>query len=143
MVRTSLIAVALVAVLALVACGDDDGGSRDDRPAAAATAPDPERYCALTRRLDADGEKFFAGLGRDATPADYEAAERRFIEQSGTQLAELQRVAPAQIAADVRKLLAGMRQRAGLKPAIEVSEAQASAAEQRITAYEKRACGAS
>lgn len=142
MVRTSLIAVALVALLGLAACGDDDSDNRDDRPAAAAAAPDPGRYCALTRRLDADGEKFFAGLGRDATPEDYAAAERRFIEQSSPQLAELQRVAPTQIAADVRKLLAGMQQRAGLKPAIEVSEAQASAAEQRITAYEKRACGA-
>lgn len=53
---------------------------------------------------------------------------------------ELARVAPREIAADVQTLFAGMRQRAGLKPAKQVSEAQASAAESRIRAFERRSC---
>lgn len=140
MSRTSLVAVALVALLGLAACGADD----NDEPATAtpSSAEDRDRYCALTRELDADGEKFFAGLGRDASPKEFEAAERRFVEDSSARLDELQRVAPRQIAADVAKLLAGMRQRAGLQPTITVSEAQASAADERVQAYEKRNCGA-
>lgn len=141
MLRTSLIAVALVALMGLAACGGSDN-DESAKPSASTTAEDRARYCALTRQLDADGEKFFAGLGRDASPKEFEAAERRFIRDSRPQLDELRRVAPRQIAADVDKLLAGMQQRAGLTPAIAVSEAQASAAEKRIQAYEKRNCGA-
>lgn len=40
----------------------------------------------------------------------------------------------------MHKLFAGMRERASLKPGIEVSEAQASAAEERIKAFERRSC---
>lgn len=142
MLRTSLTALALVALLGLAACGDDDSADGDNGPAAASTtsAPDPERYCALTRRLDAEGEKFFAGLGRDATPEQFEAAEAKFIKQSRPELDELRRVAPREIASDVDKLLAGMQKRAGLQPTIEVSEAESSAADERVQAYEKRRC---
>ncbi len=51
-------------------------------------------------------------------------------------------MAPRQINTDVRKLLAGLHERAGLQPEIEVGEAEASAAEKRIDAYEKRVCKA-
>lgn len=142
MLRTSLIALALAALLSLAGCGGDDDHDKAARQATTAAVGDPARYCALTRELDADGEKFFAPLGRDATPKQFEAAERRFIEASQPRLAELRRVAPRQIAGDVQKLLAGMQQRAGLKPAVAVSEAQAAAAEERIRAYEKRTCPA-
>lgn len=142
MLRTSLIAVALAALVSVGGCGDDDDDDDAAGQATIAAVADPARYCALTRELDADGEKFFAGLGRDATPKQFEAAERRFIEASQPKLDELRRVAPRQIAGDVQKLLAGMQQRAGLKPAVAVSEAQAAAAEKRIRAYEKRTCPA-
>jgi hypothetical protein len=144
MLRTSLTTFALVALLGLGACGDDsdDGDTADNQPAAAAPAakPDPARYCTLTRRLDAEGEKFFAGLGENATPKQYEAAEADFIKQSQPKLDELRRIAPREIASDVDKLLAGMQQRAGMKPAIAVTEAESSAAETRVRAYEKRNC---
>lgn len=142
MLRRSIITVAVLAALALVACGDDsdEGAGNEPTTATVATAGDVERYCALTRELDAEGEQFFAGLGRDASPAQYEAAERRFIEAHSADLDELGRVAPSAIKSDVQKLFAGMRERAGLQPAIEVSEAQASAAEARIQAFEKRSC---
>ncbi|HVF77820.1 MAG TPA: hypothetical protein VNA28_05940 [Solirubrobacteraceae bacterium] len=139
MLRTSFTAAALVALLGIVACGGDDNDKSATSTVSAASA-DPARYCALTRQLDAEGEKFFAGLGREATEQQFEAAERRFVEQSGAKLEELRRVAPRQIAADVEALLAGMRQRAGLKPAIAVTEAQSGAADKRIQAYEKRTC---
>ncbi|HWI07407.1 MAG TPA: hypothetical protein VNT54_07805 [Solirubrobacteraceae bacterium] len=144
MLRTSLtaLAVALAALLSLAGCGDDDDDDKAARQAATAAVADPARYCTLTRELDADGERFFAALGRDATPKQFEAAERRFIKASQPKLDELRRVAPRQIAGDVQKLLAGMQQRAGLEPAAPVSEAQATAAEERIRAYEKRTCPA-
>ncbi len=143
MLRRSIITVALLAAIALVACGDDGGDEGAGREAAAATVAaggDVERYCALTRELDAEGEAFFADLGEDARPEQYEAAERRFIETHSDDLEELGRVAPSAIRTDVQRLFAGMRERAGLPPAIEVSEAQASAAEERIQAFEKRSC---
>ena len=141
MLRTTLTAFTLAALLGIAACGEDDNDDTGGQPAATVAA-DPARYCALTRELDADGEKFFAGLGRDAAPKEFEAAERRFIEASQPKLDELRRVAPRPIADDVQKLLAGMQERAGLKPAVTGSEAQAAAAEKRIQAYEQRTCTA-
>jgi hypothetical protein len=49
--------------------------------------------------------------------------------------------APAEIRDDVQKLLAGMRQRAGLEAPDEVTEAEVSAADERVNAFEERACG--
>jgi hypothetical protein len=145
MLRTSVTAFALVALLGLGACGDDADeadNSADNRPTATAPAadPDPERYCALTRRLDAEGEKFFTGLDEDATPQQFEAAEAKFVKQMQPKLDELRRVAPREIASDVDKLLAGMQQRARMKPAIDVTEAESSAAEARVQRYEERNC---
>lgn len=51
------------------------------------------------------------------------------------------RSAPAEIRDDVQKLLAGMRQRAGLEAPDEVTEAEVSAADERVNAFEERACG--
>lgn len=136
-----IIVIAVIALLGLTACGDDDNES--DKKAATADTGNVARYCTLTRELDAAGEKFFAKLEReDASPKEFEAAERRFIEQSAGKIKETEQVAPQDIKADVRKLLAGMRQRAGLETTIEVDESEASAAEQRLRAYEKRNCGA-
>ena len=142
MLRPWIITVTIAAALSLAACGDDGDDSRaTTAPATTAATGNADRYCALTRELDAEGEKFFAGLGRDATPKQFEAAERRFLERHADDLAELRGAAPAEIKADVEKLLAGMQERAGMEPDVAVTEARSSAAETRIRAFEKRNCG--
>lgn len=140
MLRPSFIVIALVALAGLAACGGNDANS-DNKPVTA-TAADVQRYCALTRELDTAGEQFFAGLGEDASPDEFEAAERRFIERFAGKLKELERVAPRKIKADVRTILADGRQRAGLRTATKVSESEASAADETVRAYEKRNCSA-
>lgn len=137
MIRRSIAFVALVALVGLAACGEDDTQTNVVTPPAAG---DIARYCALTKKLDAEGEKFFSGLGRDASPREFEAAERRFIQEHMNDLDDLRQAAPAPIKADVDRLLAGMHQRAGLKSAEDVTEQDASAAEERIKAFERREC---
>jgi hypothetical protein len=137
MTRFIATATVLTATIALAACG-----SEDPAPQPTAKAPgDRERYCTLSREMDAAGERFFARLERkeNATAADYEAAERRFVERFTPQFEEVERVAPAEIRDDVRILLAGQRSRAGLGG--DVGEAEASAAEERVLRYERRHCG--
>jgi hypothetical protein len=136
MIRRSIAVVALAALLS--ACGGDDANNNDRAQTADG---DVQRYCTLTKELDAAGEKFFSGLEReDASAEEFEAAERRFVERHSGDLDELRRAAPARLKPDVDKLVAGMRRRAGLKPTIEVSERDASAAEGRIQAFERRGC---
>lgn len=142
--RHSALIIAAIATLVLAACGDDDtdtGGSSPTTTVAAA-AGDAERYCALTRELDREGEQFFASLGEDARPEEYEAAERRFITRFAGKLAELEQAAPREIDDDVDTLLAGQRRRAGLPTPTRVDEAASSAAEERIRAWEQRTCKA-
>lgn len=143
--RRSAIITASVVALTLAACGRDDEDTdatknTADATTTATTTGDAQRYCALTRRLDAAGEKFFADLGQDARPAQFEAAERRFITQFSAELDGLRRAAPPEIDADVETLLASQRQRAGLAATPKVDEATASAAETRIRAWERRSC---
>lgn len=142
--RRPAIIVATVLTLALAACGEDDedatAGSQTSTVTAAAANPD--RYCDLTRELDAEGEQFFAGLGEDAKPEEYEAAERRFVTRFAGKLEELEQAAPQEIKRDVGTLLAGQRDRAGLPTATKVEESEGAAAETRIRAWEKRNCQA-
>jgi hypothetical protein len=138
---TRHIVTAALLTLALAACGESDSPSTSARATATPAAGDTERYCALTREMDAAGSRFFARLERkeNATAADFEAAERRFVERFAPQFEEIQQVAPAEIRADVETLLAGQRARAGLGRS--VSEAEAGAAERRVQRYERRNCG--
>jgi hypothetical protein len=161
--RSLAIGIATCACLALAACGGDDAAettagapaetaattperaagpetTASETAVVSAPAGDADRYCALARELDASGEKFFADLGEDATAAEYEAAERAFVEASQDTLEELRTVAPAEISADVPILLAALFQRAGLPADIAVDEAQSSAAEERIRAFEDANC---
>lgn len=131
MLRPPIAAAAVTALIALAACGDDD-----TEPTA--REGDVGRYCALTRELDGLGESFFSALGEDATAQQFAAAERRFLAAQAERFAELGRVAPRQIGADVRVLLAAMRGRAGLQA--EVSERASTAAEERVQAFEERRC---
>lgn len=55
----------------------DDPGESAATTTATVVARNPDRYCALTRELDAEGEAFFADLGQDATEAQSSAAEER------------------------------------------------------------------
>jgi hypothetical protein len=129
----SVATAALVATLALAACGEDE-----NRPAAV-RADTTDRYCALTREMDAAGTKFFARLERKGASAkQFETAERRFVERFAPQFEEIEQAAPAEIRADVLVLLEGQRQRAGLGGSAD--EAQISAAEKRVKAFEKRHC---
>ena len=100
---------------------------------------DAERYCALTREMDAAGTKFFARLEKEnATAKDFEAAERRFVERFAPQFEAIAEAAPAEIRTDIEILLAGQRQRAGLGGSVD--QAEASAAERRVLRYERREC---
>lgn len=137
--RSAAIFTATVIALGLAACGDDDTPATPTTATVASAAGDAERYCAIVRELDTAGGKFFAGLGEDATPKQFEAAERRFVVRYAGTLAELERVAPAEIRSDVAVLVAGQRERAGLTTTT-TPEAQSSAAEKRVQAYEKRGC---
>jgi hypothetical protein len=138
---TRFIAIATVLTVALAACGEEDEPSTTSaRATATPAAGGPERYCALTREMDAAGTRFFARLEakENATAADFEAAERRFVERFAPQFEEIERAAPDAIRPDVHILLAGQRARAGLGSA--VSEAEASAAEKRVLRFERRRC---
>ena len=134
----------LVAALALAACGEDETASTTARATTTPAAGDRERYCALTREMDAAGTKFFARLERkqgteEPTAEDYEAAERRFVERFAPQFEAIEEAAPAEIRDDIEILLAGQRQRAGLGGSL--GEEQVSAAERRVRRYERRQCG--
>ena len=130
----------VLATFALAACGDDDTAQPSARATATPPAGDAERYCALSREMDAAGTKFFARLERkeNATAEDYEAAERRFVERFAPQFEAIEQAAPSEIRSDIEILLAGQRQRAGLGGSVD--EAEAGAAEKRVQAYDKRHC---
>jgi hypothetical protein len=61
---------------------------------------------------------------------------------SPAKLEEVEQAAPREIDDDVDTLLAGQRERAGLPSSAKVDEAKASAAEERIRAWERRNCEA-
>ena len=128
--------VVIVAAVALVGfgCGDDDGN--EGAPAATVSV---ERYCELTRELDRAGGEIFEELEKDpdASPKDFEAAERQMVEQNEGSLEELQQVVPDEIKDDVAILVEALRARAGLEG--EVSP-DAGAAETRIDKFEKQNC---
>ena len=109
---------ALIATITLAACGEDE-----NRPATV-RADTTDRYCALTRAMDAAGSKFFARLERK--------------DASAKQFEEIERAAPAALRADMQILLAGQRRRAGLGGSVD--EAQVGAAEKRVKAYEQLHC---
>ena len=139
MTRHLTTAIVLVATLALAACGEDDTTQTSARATATPPSGDAERYCALTREMDAAGTKFFARLEREnATAKDFEAAERRFVERFAPQFEQIEQVAPAEIRTDIELMLAGQRARAGLGDAVD--EEAVGAAERRVRRYERRNC---
>ena len=133
--RTTLIC--LLAALAAVAigCGGDDGDDESNDVTAGA-----ERYCELTKELDAAGQEEFEALedDPDATREDFEAAERALYEENEAQIEEAQEVAPPEIADDVEVLVEALRARAGLGGQV---PANAGEADQRVQEYEAENCG--
>lgn len=101
---------------------------------------DPAQYCELTEQLEASGQEVFAGLGRSATAAEYRHAERRFVLDNAAALRGLEAAIPERLRDEVRTFVTAMRQRGGLEPAGTVTQAGASAAEQALRGYERRAC---
>ena len=73
----------------------------------------------------------------DATPKDFQAAERQLVDENEDSLDELQEVAPAEIKNDVAILVHALRARAGLEAEV---PPDAEAAETRITKFEKQNC---
>ena len=131
----ALVLALAASILVAVGCGDDDEGADES-----AAGPDVERFCELSAEGDRAGEEAFRDLENDpqASKADFEAAEREFVESNQALFDELVEVAPEEISGDVDTLIASVRARAGLGP--EVDEAEAGAAEKRVTAFEKQNC---
>ena len=96
--------IALLAVFAIAACGDDD-----DEAAETTASADVDRYCELTKQLDEAGSEAFRELEQDpkATEKDFEEAEADFVRQHQAELDELAEVAPEEIQDDVPVLVAG------------------------------------
>ena len=140
MTRRRTTHLALLAAAVLAACGDDAPEPAAEATPAATTAPTADRYCALTRELESAGEKHFARLGRAASPKQYEAAEREFVESQATTIAELSAATPPEIANDVRTLLAAQRERGGLPVGEPVGQKAARAAEKRVLKFEREHC---
>jgi len=149
--RAKRLLIVAGALLLSTACTDDSS-----RPAASAerttsvpttagtTEPaseqgDADRYCRITQRLEAAGNKAFADLGRDSSPADYKAAERTFVLENDAMLDELIAAAPGPLSPHVETMLTAMRERGGLTDA-RVKRQDAAAAEKQVLAFEKKHC---
>jgi hypothetical protein len=128
--------IVIVAAIALVGFGCGDDGGDEGAPEATANV---ERYCELTRELDRVGGEIFEDLEKDpdATPKDFQAAERQLVEESEESLDELQDVAPAEIKDDVAILVQALSARSGLEAEVPPN---AEVAETRITKFEKQNC---
>lgn len=155
---TTMSWAALVASTALLglgatACGaeaDTDAGTDAGKAADAATgteqvapeadAGDPQRYCALTRQLEDAGRRAFADLGRDATRAEYVAAERAFVRGNSATLGMLAPALPPELRDEVQVFLTGVRQRSGLVEPGTVTPREASEAERALRGYEREHC---
>ncbi len=156
--KPNLALIATGMLLLSTACSSEPSGSSSAAAASAAdttsvaTSPgatnqaaepprgeDADRYCTITKRLEAAGEEAFAGLGREASAADYKAAERAFVLNNARLLDQLVAAAPGTLTPHVETLLAAMRQRGGL-PAKHVEQRDATKAEKQVLAFEKKHC---
>ena len=131
--RLYWVAVASLASVVAVACGDDDD-----------EASSVERYCELVQELDEAGSEAFADLEEDesATEEDFAEAERQFVEDHQDDFDELREVVPDEIADDIDVLLAAQEERAAGGEQEEVSD-EVVAAEERVGAFEEANCGES
>ena len=128
------LAATLIVFGTAAGCGDD---KESGEPTAASGS---SSYCALSNQLDQAGTHAFSALesNPNATDAQYQAAERRFVEQNSEKFDRLIATAPASIQADVKTLVAAQRGMAGAGPA--VPQAKVQGAEQRVKRYEASSC---
>ena len=89
LIALSVTALTLSA-LGLTACGDDDDSA------------DAERYCEILADLDEAGAEAFGQLDADATEAEYDEAQKEFVEDNRSRFNQLIDAAPASIRDDVR-----------------------------------------
>jgi hypothetical protein len=131
-----LILILLLCPALLAACGDDDD---DDAGGTEVAEADTGGYCELSAELDRAGQEQFEALEEDgnATEADFEAAEREFVESHEAELEEIQELAPDEIAGDVALLVEGLRARAGLDGA---EPSGLGRAEERVDQFETQNC---
>ncbi|MGH3361120.1 MAG: hypothetical protein ACRDOM_01555 [Nocardioides sp.] len=144
--RWTLIAAA---VLLAAGCADTSTADTVAPPASAGESADASSrtagqydakpYCELTEQLEAAGEEAFSDLGRNATAAQFRAAERSFVLDNQDLLGSLTGAAPAHLADEIETFLSGMRQRGGLEDS-GVSQREATDAEKRILTFEKSHC---
>jgi hypothetical protein len=128
-----------LAALALAGCSGQDPAPTQAPAATAQTATgDANRYCTLVAELNRIGQRVFADLPENAPPDEESRRQGLLVQQGATQLAELERVAPAEIRADVITFLTNLRARASASQGPDPAAAQA--AEQRIRAFEERNC---
>ena len=107
---------------------------------ASTSSDDPSKYCRLVAELDARGNKVFRPLGRDATPAEYRQAERRFVRDNAALIAQVVPALPARLRDEGQAIVTAMRQRAGLHVPQPIADGAASRAEKTILAFERRVC---
>lgn len=138
--RLTPIALAAGLALALAACGEDEPATQSAAGSSATSADsgDADRYCELTAELEGLGEQIFADVPEDASPEEYMRLEQQLLEKGSAQLEELERVAPEEIADDVSVMLDGMRARAATGE--DPNQDAASAAEERVLAWEEQNC---
>ena len=136
--RLAPLAFGTAVAVGVAACGDDEPARTEPAAATAAETGDVKRYCELTAELDAVGEQIFADMPEEATPEDAMQREQQLVAQSAPQMEELVEVAPEEIAEDVSVLLDGLRARAATGE--DPDQETASAAEERILAFEEENC---
>ena len=117
------------------------GGRGRGRVVAATAAADLDRYCTAIGQLDAASNKIFAQLrqGGQISSDQLATAEKRFLQQNGDTIDELQQVAPEEIRADLATSIEASRVRAGLASG-GPSAAEEAAAAQRVREFRKQNC---
>ena len=125
--RGTLLLLVAVASAAVVACGDDGGGA----------ARDLQAYCALVADLDARGEAAFSTVPPTASDEQLSAVESEFYASIDADMNRAIEIAPEEIASDVAAYVDATRARVA---GGEYDEAAASAAEERLLAWEDTNC---
>ena len=122
--------VLVLAIAGLGACGDDD----DD----AAAGGDLERYCELARTLAEPPEDVDFDT---ATPEELTAAVKRHFSENRDNIAELEEVAPEEIADDIAVYARVARNIADTGDISEFDRAENAAAIRRQENFDRDKCG--
>jgi hypothetical protein len=130
--RPAVLLTALAALL--IGCGDDDAPT-------VSRAPDVDRYCAVSERIDAVGGGEYEDLAQDPVAANdlNFDVEVGMVREHEDLLVEIQKVVPDEIRTDVWAVLRVIEARAGLQTDwAEAPELRAS--ERAVARFEKENC---